>query len=146
MRGPMSRPPNFFRDARKNYYANRTGRDSDPRRTIALNTSQWQKLRAQVLAQEPLCRDCHKRQIITPATDVDHISGDPSDNSMDNLQPLCHSCHSIKTARDHGKRVATGCNADGLPDHWKKSPATDRPRPAPNLLFNATCKGQDEND
>jgi len=43
------------------------------------------------------------------------VSGDPSDNSMANLQSLCHSCHSIKTARDHGKNVAMGCDLNGMP-------------------------------
>jgi len=95
--------------------ANKTGRDADPRRTIPLNSSAWRKLRAAVLADEPLCRMCAARGITEPATDVDHISGDPSDNSRSNLQPLCHSCHSIKTARDHGKNVSLGCDINGMP-------------------------------
>ncbi len=95
--------------------ANSTGRDADPRRTIPLNTKAWQRLRADVLAGEPLCRMCKAFNVITPATDVDHISGDPSDNSPGNLQPLCHSCHSLKTARDHGKDVNLGHDKDGMP-------------------------------
>ena len=95
--------------------ANRTGRDADPRRTIPLNSYAWQRLRASVLAEEPLCRRCSYFGQTVPATDVDHISGDPSDNSRDNLQGLCHECHSIKTAADHGKRVRCGHDASGLP-------------------------------
>ncbi|KKW67033.1 hypothetical protein AAV94_12685 [Lampropedia cohaerens] len=72
-------------------------------------------MRESVLASEPLCRHCQARGLVTPATDVDHVSGDPSDNSPDNLQPLCHICHSLKTASDHGKAVSQGCDADGLP-------------------------------
>jgi hypothetical protein len=57
----------------------------------------WQKLRAQVLAEEPLCRICK-----SPATDVDHIrpiaEGGPR-LSRANLQPLCHKHHSAKTMR-----------------------------------------------
>lgn len=34
---------------------------------------------------------------------------------MGNLVGLCHECHSRKTARDHGKRVAYGCDAQGMP-------------------------------
>ncbi|WP_193483941.1 HNH endonuclease signature motif containing protein [Pulveribacter suum] len=92
-----------------------TGRDSDPRRTLPLQGAAWQRLRASVLAEEPLCRHCHARGLLTEATDVDHRDGNPGNNEQDNLQPLCHSCHSIKTARDHGKQVSMGHDSDGLP-------------------------------
>ncbi len=95
--------------------ANRTGRDADPRRTLPLVSAAWQRLRAFVLSGEPLCRHCHARGIVTEATDVDHVSGDPSDNSTENLQPLCHACHSRKTAADQGKRVSLGHDTEGLP-------------------------------
>lgn len=120
----MSRPPNFFANARqpvppgllaRNKTAKATGRDSDPRRTLPLNGAAWQRLRASVLAGEPLCRDCASRSIVTEATDVDHRDGNPGNNDPDNLQPLCHSCHSIKTARDHGKQVSMGHDTDGMP-------------------------------
>lgn len=29
--------------------------------------------------------------------DVDHINGDHSDNSIENLQTLCANCHRLKT-------------------------------------------------
>ena len=121
----------------------RTGRDADQRRVLPLNGSRWQKLRAQVLAGEPLCRHCAARGLTVPATDVDHISGDPSDNRLEALQPLCHECHSIKTAADHGKRVARPVGLDGLPlsgpwaatakDREDRS-ALDRPVPATQSL------------
>ena len=88
-----------------------SGRDADPRRTIPLNSSAWQKLRAYVLAVEPLCRECKAL-----ATDVDHVSGDPSDNTRTNLQPLCHACHSHKTCRERaGLPVIHGHDVHGLP-------------------------------
>jgi 5-methylcytosine-specific restriction enzyme A len=70
--------------------------------------SQWGTLRKIVLAEEPLCRDIwgvHARDgEVVPTTDVDHIvpreQGGTDDRS--NLQGLCHSCHSIKTAREDG--------------------------------------------
>lgn len=130
--------------------ANRTGRDADPRRTLPLNSSAWQRLRAAVLSGEPLCRYCHARGIVTEATDVDHVSGNPGDNSSENLQPLCHECHSRKTASDHGKRVYQGCDVDGLPldpaHPWakvcallQKSPGTNFARPAGSPSFTADC-------
>ncbi len=94
--------------------ANRTGRDADPRRTLKLNGSAWQRLRASVLAGEPLCRHCAARGLTVPATDVDHMNG-ADDNRLESLQPLCHSCHSLKTAADNGKRVYQGSDTDGLP-------------------------------
>lgn len=118
----------------------RTGRNADPRRTLPLNGAAWQRLRALVIEQEPLCRHCSERGLIVCASDVDHISGDPSDNSRDNLQSLCHSCHSIKTAADHGKRVAAGCDADGLTPEWKKSLGADGHRPPGSPSFNANSE------
>ncbi len=119
----------------------RTGRDADPRRTIPLNTARWQRLRRLVLADSPLCAHCYQRGLIVPATDVDHVSGDPSDNSQSALQSLCHTCHSRKTAADHGKRVAQGCDIDGIPldpaHPWRiaknrqQPSALDRPRRLP---------------
>jgi hypothetical protein len=99
--------------------ANATGRDADPRRTLKLNGSAWQKLRAHVLAGEPLCRQCTSEGHTKAATDVDHHDGDPSNNSLANLAPLCHECHSRKTAMDHGKKVRAACDANGWPsDPW----------------------------
>ena len=89
--------------------SNPTGRDADPRRTIPLQSGAWKRLRARVLAEEPLCRECGAL-----ATDVDHASGDPSDNSRANLNPLCHSCHSSKTMRERNGST-TGHDASGMP-------------------------------
>lgn len=132
--------------------ANRTGRDADPRRTLKLNGAAWQKLRASVLMDEPLCRHCAARGLTVVATDVDHMNG-ADDNRRESLQPLCHECHSRKTAEDHGKRVAHGCDVSGNPADplhpWnraavrdsgaapahvlKKSPAVASPRPPSTL-------------
>ena len=118
-----------------------TGRNADPRRTLPLNGGAWQRLRASVLDREPLCRYCLARGQVVVATDVDHVSGDPSDNSMDNLQPLCHECHSRKTQADMGKAVSYGCDSNGWPldpsSHWQKSPAFHDAEPPCSLNFNA---------
>ena len=108
-------PPRVLRKLPPLRPANASGRDADPRRTLPLNGGAWQKLRASVLAGEPLCRLCTAQGLTVPATDVDHRDGDPSNNDLVNLQPLCHECHSRKTAGDHGKTVREGCDVDGLP-------------------------------
>jgi len=57
-------------------------------------TRQWEKLRRVVLNEEPFCRQCGAR-----ADDVDHIIplGQGGTNARENLQPLCRSCHNVKT-------------------------------------------------
>ena len=134
--------------------AKRTGRDADPRRTLPLNGAAWQRLRASVLADEPLCRMCWQMGRTTAATDVDHMHGS-DDNRRESLQPLCHSCHSRKTQRDMGRNVSMGCDTNGMPldpaHPWnnepllallrrlQKSPATDAARPTGSPSFNPQC-------
>lgn len=66
----------------------------------------WQKLRNRYIAQHPVCEKCRENGVIRMATDVDHIiphRGAPAllyDEG--NLQSLCKSCHSEKTAREDG--------------------------------------------
>ncbi|MBE3589998.1 MAG: HNH endonuclease [Firmicutes bacterium] len=66
--------------------------------------ARWRRLRAMVLAREPLCRACAVEGRVTPATDVDHIvpRSRGGTDVLDNLQPLCHRHHSEKTAREDG--------------------------------------------
>lgn len=64
-------------------------------------STRWQRLRREVLQDEPFCRNCrmhgHKRLTV----DVDHIekhNGDPALFwNRANLQGLCKGCHTIKT-------------------------------------------------
>ncbi|WP_247869541.1 HNH endonuclease signature motif containing protein [Herbaspirillum sp. ST 5-3] len=121
-------------------------------RTLALDSAAWRKLRASVLADEPLCRHCQALGRVTPATDVDHIDNDPSNNRRDNLQALCHECHSRKTNADMGRRVSYGCDADGIPlnpNHpWRidyereKSPDRQANRPTGTSSFNANRENE----
>ena len=109
-------------------------------RTLALNSKAWYLLRARVLDAEPLCRMCAPA-CLRPATDVDHIDNDPTNNSMDNLQPLCHECHSRKTQADMGKAVSYGCDSNGWPldpaSPWRKSPAFHNAEPPGFPFFTA---------
>lgn len=90
-------------------------RQSETGRTLALNGAAWRRLRAAVLAAKPLCVHCLDRGLLIAATDVDHRDNDPTNNDRDNLDPLCHQCHSRKTQADMGKRVSHGCDINGMP-------------------------------
>ena len=62
----------------------------------------WQRLRAMFLSANPICKDPDSRHCgeVRPATDVDHITPKAQGGRYvwENLQPLCPSCHSAKTA------------------------------------------------
>ena len=92
------------------------------------DTQAWKRVRTAFLAQHPLCVMCDAQGKATPAHHVDHIvpiadGGDWYDT--DNLQGLCATHHSQKTARDEGKTVRMGCDASGLPidrsHHWNNA-------------------------
>ncbi len=67
-----------------------------------------QRDRAQVIAEEPLCRLCLKRNVESPTEEVDHIvplSAGGSDERR-NKQGLCSLCHAAKTkAEDRARRA-----------------------------------------
>ena len=69
-------------------------------------------LRPSQLLREPFCRECAQRGDRTRATNVDHIQDHKGDRALfmdrSNLQSLCHSCHSRKTARDLWKARKNG--------------------------------------
>jgi 5-methylcytosine-specific restriction endonuclease McrA len=69
----------------------------------------WRRVRAQVLADEPLCRFCAAAGRTTAAAEVDHIESftglsDPRRLDRRNLRPLCTPCHRTRTARQSGDR------------------------------------------
>ena len=99
--------------------------------------ARWRRLRKMVLARQPLCADpfgVHREHGETvPATEVDHIvaKDQGGDDSMDNLQGLCKSCHSEKTWREkHGQlplvrstipvTLVTGPPASGKPTYVRE--------------------------
>ena len=59
------------------------------------STKEWRQLRAQVLAEEPICVICNK----APSTEVEHKiprnQGGPDERW--NLRGTCKPCHSAKT-------------------------------------------------
>lgn len=60
----------------------------------------WRQLRAEVLARDPMCRDCGR----APSKHADHVIAkrDGGADHVSNLRGVCHSCHSAKTARVDG--------------------------------------------
>jgi 5-methylcytosine-specific restriction protein A len=66
----------------------------------------WVRLRLMVLAEEPLCRECLKLGMVEPASEVDHVISVRQAPELrlvrSNLQSLCASCHSKKTAKEMG--------------------------------------------
>lgn len=67
----------------------------------------WRKLRKMYLAANPICADPshrHPQQIIE-ATQVDHSvpRSEGGTDDWDNLEGLCISCHSYKTAIEDGR-------------------------------------------
>jgi 5-methylcytosine-specific restriction protein A len=66
----------------------------------------WQKLRSRHLAKYPLCVECGINTQKHRNANVDHIIPHKSDMKLfkdpKNLQTLCHSCHSRKTAKHDG--------------------------------------------
>ncbi|MBI1347232.1 HNH endonuclease [bacterium] len=59
----------------------------------------WKRVRVQVLATDPVCRVCTN----AIATEVDHIIPHRGNcdlfHDLDNLQPICHRCHTGKSGR-----------------------------------------------
>ena len=90
--------PEHEKEEQKRINANR-----DPSKAKQYD-ERWRRLRKLVIHREPLCRQCKKEGRLTLATEVDHIIplAQGGTNELDNLQPLCHSCHSRKTAKEDG--------------------------------------------
>jgi 5-methylcytosine-specific restriction protein A len=69
------------------------------------STDAWKlDLRPGQLLREPFCRECARQGKQVRATDVDHIVDHKGDwarfTDCSNLESLCHSCHSRKTAAE----------------------------------------------
>ncbi len=60
----------------------------------------WQQFRAWFLRRHPLCSDPFKEGCHEAATDVHHrlAKAQGGEDSEENCQSLCHSCHSRVTA------------------------------------------------
>lgn len=91
-------------------------KDKDYQRLI--HTDRWLRLRRDKLTTTPLCERCQQQGIVTPATEVHHVT--PVEDGLSlaekrrlmydphNLRALCHDCH-VQTHVELGRcgRVAT---------------------------------------
>jgi 5-methylcytosine-specific restriction protein A len=66
----------------------------------------WARVRLAYLRDNPTCVECARTGLVVAATDVDHVQplkhgrNDARRLDMDELQSLCHACHSAKTRRE----------------------------------------------
>jgi 5-methylcytosine-specific restriction endonuclease McrA len=58
--------------------------------------SGWPKIRARILARDPICKKCGVR----PSAFCDHIVAKADDHSDAGLQGLCGPCHDQKSSRE----------------------------------------------
>lgn len=72
---------------------NRFGRTPEAKKRYGYR---WQKIRRAFLSQNPLCEMCKRNGKFTTATEVHHIKplAEGGRNDIENLMPLCKSCHS----------------------------------------------------
>lgn len=70
-------------------------------------SASYQRLRAFLMAGEPLCRYCLANRYVTPATVLDHIIALAigGTDTPDNLAPACRDCNAAK-ARDEQRFIA----------------------------------------
>ena len=65
-------------------------------------TRRWKALRGFILSRNPICEACKR----APSSHVDHRIAHKGEEALffnaQNLQALCHSCHSEKTVKRDG--------------------------------------------
>ncbi len=70
-------------------------------------TARWKRLRAKVLANNPICSVCHA----VAATAVDHVEHRDDNSSfwdIHNLRPICKSCNSSLSVKANTERRRNG--------------------------------------
>ena len=68
------------------------------------DSRRWRTVSQGFLHHHPLCASCEAQGKVEPATCVDHIRPHRGDQAMfwdsANWQPLCHTCHGLKTSME----------------------------------------------
>jgi len=79
----------------------------------------WLRQRKHQLAKDPICAMCWAdRQMITPATEVDHIEphkGDYNKFRLGKLQSLCARHHQGSKKREEIRGYSNAVGLDGVP-------------------------------
>ncbi len=67
------------------------------------------------MAEEPLCRACFKRGVITKASIADHVQplAEGGARHRSNLQPLCRPCSDAKTKAEAKRGTARAGGGKG---------------------------------
>lgn len=84
--------------------------------------ARWKAYSEAYRRKHPLCRPCQAQNRETPTDAVDHIQPvtgptDPRFWARDNHQPICRSCHAIKTAQE-GRTQGTKPILPANPRRW----------------------------
>lgn len=99
------------KSANKIYYQQKKRINSE--RNLREDSRRWRRLRLIYLRANPLCVECEKHKELVPATEVHHIIDvvRGGSDAEENLEALCKSCHSRKTATNkHRKHMSTLVN------------------------------------
>lgn len=75
-------------------------RDRDPAQAAFYSSARWTKLSRWVRARDPVCKVCNR----TPSTQADHVDNDWRNNSPENWQGICRTCHAEKSGREHAAK------------------------------------------
>lgn len=91
------------------------------------NSHAWKVRRRELLNEEPLCRLCMARGVITMATVADHVQphhGDLTAFYHGKLQALCKRCHDGAKKQQESTGRIRGGDTHGNPldagHHWNK--------------------------
>tara|TARA_R100001594_G_scaffold95831_2_gene130128 strand:+ start:323 stop:673 length:351 start_codon:yes stop_codon:yes gene_type:complete len=71
------------------------------------NSRAWRSLRNYKIQMNPCCENCEKKGLTEPGKEVDHIIAIKDGGTrlgIHNLQTLCRSCHSSKSAKEREAR------------------------------------------
>ena len=87
-------------------------------RQKAYQSKEWRELRNEYMRLHPLCEECIKKNIVTPAQDVHHIKSPFTKGNinytllldMNNLESVCKVCH----AEIHNKQQGNYSVQDAL--------------------------------
>lgn len=102
--------PTLNKPQKEKKTTNRQPTDMRRLRQKAYQSKEWKELRETYIKLHPLCEECMKKNIVTPAQDVHHIESPFKNNTINhhllldfnNLKALCKECHAEIHNRQQG--------------------------------------------